>query len=82
MYPKLIADEDKMHRGIIQAISSAKHFAWVSEQDENVTGALIALVSPNLWAQRSNCIVALWISQVVGDGRKMMKELIEHHNIA
>ena len=73
-YTKLLADREKIRKGITTAISSAKHFAWVSTDDGRVNGALLAMSSKNMWAQRDNCIVALWKAVVVGDGRKMMKE--------
>jgi hypothetical protein len=76
-YDKLLADRDKIRAGITSAISSAKHFCWVSEDDGRVNGAIVALSSKNMWAQRDNCIVALWKSVVVGDGRKMMREFLK-----
>lgn len=76
-YAKLLADPKKIRAGITTAISSAKHFCWVSEDDGRVNGALVALSSNNLWAQRDNCIVALWKACVVGDGRKMMREFLK-----
>lgn len=76
-YPKLMPDPQKIRRGIVNAISSAKHFCWVSEDNGRVNGALIAVSSRNLWAQRDNCLVALWKAHVVGDGRKMMKEFLK-----
>lgn len=76
-YNRLLADRKKIRAGITAAISSAKHFCWVSEEDGRVNGALVALSSSNLWAQRDNCIVALWKACVVGDGRKMMKEFLK-----
>lgn len=76
-YSELLPDREKIHKGIMTAISSAKHFAWVSEDDEQVSGALIGLTCSNLWAQRDNCIVALWRSAIVGDGRQLMKEFLK-----
>ncbi len=73
MYSKLHPDKEKIRKGIIQSISSAKHFCWVGEHDGKVTGVLIGLVSPNLWAQRTNCFIALWKSNVVGDGIKLIR---------
>lgn len=77
MYPKLMPDKEKVRHGIIQAVSSAKHFCWVSERDGDVVGALIGLSSDNLWAQRQNCIVVLWASYVVGGGIRLMKEFLK-----
>jgi hypothetical protein len=76
-YDRLLADRKKIRAGITSAISSAKHFCWVSEEDGRVNGALVAVSSKNMWAQRDNCIVALWKACVVGDGRKMMKEFLK-----
>jgi hypothetical protein len=76
-YPKLLTDKDKIRKRITAAISAAKHFAWVSTEDGRVNGALVGISSDNLWAQRSNCFIALWKSVVAGDGRKMMKEFLK-----
>ena len=76
-YPKLMPDRERIRKGITMAISSAKHFCWVSTDDGRVNGALVAVSSNNLWAQRQNCIIALWKSVVVGDGRKMVKEFLK-----
>lgn len=76
-YHRLLPDRQKIRKAITMAISSAKHFCWVSEEDGRVNGALVALSSSNLWAQRDNCIVALWKAHVVGDGRRMMKEFLK-----
>lgn len=73
-YPKLKPDKIKIRKGIIQAISSAKHFAWVSESPyEGLKGALIGLTSENLWAQRQNCFVPLWFTERRGDGPKLLR---------
>jgi len=72
-YPELLPDRDKIRKGIIQAISSARHFAWVSENSKGVAGVIIGLTSENLWAERKNCLVALWTSKIVGDGMKLLK---------
>ena len=76
-YEGLHPDREKIRAGITQAISSAKHFCWVSVNDGGVAGALVGLSSENLWAQRQNCIVALWASEIVGEGRKLMKEFLK-----
>ena len=72
-YRGLRPDPVKIRKGIIQAISSAKHFAWVSENASGLRGALIGLTSHNLWAERQNCLVALWHTKQIGDGRKLLR---------
>lgn len=76
-YEKLHADADKIRRLIIMAISSAKHFCWVSENENDIKGVIVGVTSRNLWAQRQNCLVTLWTSEIVGDGVKMMRKFIE-----
>lgn len=71
-YEMLRADPKSMRTHIYKAISSAKHFCTVSMNDGKVDGVLIGLVTSNLWAQRSNCFIALWKANVPGEGRKLM----------
>ncbi len=73
MYHGLRPDPVKIRKGITQAISSAKHFAWVSVGVVRVEGALIGLTSHNLWAERQNCLVALWRSRIAGDGVRLLR---------
>lgn len=73
-YEQVIPDKQKMRKGIIQSISSARHFAWISEDRAGVVkGAIIGLTSENLWAQRKNCLVSLWKTTIAGDGVKLLK---------
>jgi hypothetical protein len=77
-YPNLLIDPKKVRHVLTTAISSAKHFAWVSESDAgHVEGVLIGVASDNLWAQRQNCMVTLWTSEIVGDGRRLMRKFLE-----
>ena len=72
-YGGLRMDVKKMHDGIIQAISSARHFCWVEVNDQDYAiGVLVGLTSENLWAQRKNCLVALWKTGTPGAGRKLL----------
>lgn len=74
-YEGLLLDAQKIRKGIILAISAAKHFAWVStDKQDRPCGVLIGLTSENLWAQRKNCVVALWSSAIEGDGVKLLRE--------
>ena len=73
-YEGLLPDADKIRKGIIQSISSANHFAWVTaDSQDRPCGALIALTSENLWAQRKNCLIVMWVSDLPGEGRRLLK---------
>ena len=77
-YERLLPSVEKIRKGIIQSISSAKHFAWVSvDKQDRPCGVLIGLTSDNLWAQRSNCFVALWSSAIEGDGAVLLRRFKE-----
>ena len=77
-YTALHPDRKKIRKLLTMAISSAKHFCYVSVNErKEVQGALVAVSSENLWAQRHNCLITFWRSQIVGDGRKMMKAFLE-----
>ena len=76
-YPDLLIDPKKVRKVLTTAISSPSHFAWVSEGKDGVEGALIAVSSDNLWAQRQNCLITFWTSAIVGDGRRLMKEFLK-----
>lgn len=74
-YPQLKADQQKISKLLTMAVSSAKHFCWVSVNDKDeVSGALVGITSENLWAQRQNCLIALWKAEIAGDGRKLLEE--------
>lgn len=77
-YPQLKADKEKIRRGVINAISSASHFCWVSEDTRGaVRGVLLALTGNNLWAQRNHSNIVVWTTEVVGDGAKLLRQFRE-----
>ena len=74
-YPQMKFSPDRVRQGIIEAISTARHFAWVSVDEYNVPrGVLIGLTGSNLWAQRQNCNIVLWRSYIRGDGAKLIRK--------
>lgn len=75
LYPRLKKDKDKMRRVIIETISSAKHFCWVSVDDDVVSGAIIGAVNQNTWAQRQCCNIMMWVAKKAGDGVRLLLQL-------
>lgn len=73
-YPHLTFDKARTASQIRAAISSARHFVWVAEQDGKVAGVLGALAGENFWAQRNNCNVVLWFAMTPGDGAALLRE--------
>lgn len=77
MYEKLKPDTKKIHDGIIQSISSARHYCAVDVDASNtVNGVIIGLTSDNLWAQRKNCLIALWAAKK-GGGAALLRSFKE-----
>lgn len=65
-----------MKKVITQIISSAKHFCWVAvDSQDRPNGAIIGVVNNNMWAQRQCCNIPLWVSDIPGEGVKLLREL-------
>ena len=74
-YPKRLKwDHMKARALLITLISNRRHFTWVSENDNGVSGGLITHVSPGLWYERSYAAMLLWVAAVPGDGAKLLRE--------
>jgi hypothetical protein len=74
-YP-LRPDLAKIKAVITEATSSARHFVWVAERNGKVEGVLAGLTSDNLWAQRQNCNISLWVSRIPGAGASLLREFL------
>lgn len=74
-YEKLRPSAEKIRKGIIEAISTARHFVWVCvDTQDRPNGVLIGLTGDNLWAQRQNCNIVLWVSDIPGEGVKLLRQ--------
>jgi len=72
-YP-LKVDEKKMLTLFREGVSSAQDFVWVVEDNGQVGGVLAAFTGENLWAQRRNCNIVLWVSEIPGGGAALLRE--------
>lgn len=72
LYP-MRPDREKIEVVLDVVIQGSQHFAMVVEEDGKIQGMLIALTSPNLWAQRSNCAVLVWGSNIPGQGAALLR---------
>ncbi len=74
-YPHLKPDKDKIRRLVINAISSAKHYASVVVCDDGkLAGALVAFTVDNAWAQRQHAFIMFWVSYARGKGALMLRQ--------
>ena len=53
-----------------------QHFLWVSEIKGEVVGAVGAMSYPSFWHERNQCSVMLYYSRVVGEGIKLLRQLM------
>jgi len=72
-YP-LKRDAIKMNELFTDAVSAARHYTLVAEQDGEVKGALLAFTVNNEWAQRQSCGIRLWVSKIPGAGATMLRQ--------
>ncbi|HWV16051.1 MAG TPA: hypothetical protein VN030_11540 [Cellvibrio sp.] len=73
-YPYLKANHDSIKRLVVECVSSANSFAFVSESETGISGAILALTHDNLWAQKQSSTVLAWICKGSGDGIRLLQE--------
>lgn len=76
-YPYLKVDKHKMVTTARDMISSPKHFVGVVDVEGSVEGVIAAIVGDNLWAQRQNCNIIMWVSRTPGGGRALLREFVK-----
>ena len=75
-YPELVVSQERVRAAVTECISSAAHFAWVSEIEGEVVGGIGALVTPMIFHERSQASILLWYCRTPGDGAALMRERI------
>lgn len=75
-YPQLLISRERVTAAVTECISSATHFAWVSEIDGEIVGGLGALVTPMIFHERSQASVLMWYCRRPGDGAALMRQFI------
>ncbi len=74
LYP-LRPEKVKLLQIITEAISAKRNFIRVSHTPRGkIEGALVALTSENIWAQKQCCHIIFWASLIHGDGIAMLRE--------
>lgn len=75
-YPELVISRERVTTMVTECISSAAHFAWVSEIDGEIVGGLGALVTPMIFHERNQASVLLWYCRRPGDGAALMRQFM------
>lgn len=69
-------DKDKIRHLATSAISTKSNFCWVTYEGDSVTGVIVAIGHQGLWFERRHLSILLLATTTVGDGRKLLKELL------
>ena len=75
-YPELVVSQERVRAAVTECISSAAHFAWVSEIEGEVVGGIGALVTPMIFHERSQASILLWYCRTPGDGAALMHQFV------
>lgn len=75
-YPNMRVDRSKVHNIALECISAPCNFAWVVEDDGEITGAICALVHSMLFYERSQASVVQFFCKTPGYGVKLIKEFL------
>jgi hypothetical protein len=76
-YEELIISKEKVREVAIECVSSSSHFSWVSEIDGNVVGAVLAMVFPMQFYERSQCSVIMFYCRVPRSGGFLIRKLFK-----
>lgn len=72
---ELLVSREKCTNITKEILSAATHFAWVSEIDGEVQGALMAYVSPMIAHERSEATIIMLYSRT-GEGMQLLAEFV------
>lgn len=70
-YPKLRASDEKITSLVTDCVSGASHYAEITP--DLTSGALLAYVSDNAWAERKNAHVLYFQCSIPGEGMRMLR---------
>jgi hypothetical protein len=76
-YDKLVIDREKTFIMARECVSSANNFAWVAENDGVIGGAVLALVHPNMFYERSCATVVMFYCKLPGEGVRLIREFLQ-----
>ena len=79
-YQDLCIDKKKVIEIARNTISCASDFVWVSEVDGEIVASVGAQVHPMLFYKRNQATVVQFYSRVPGEGRKLLRALINWWN--
>lgn len=74
-YPELVINREKVFAIVRECVSSAAHFAWVSERDGAITGGVGALAHDSPFYDRRQVDVLMCYCREPGEGIKLLREL-------
>jgi hypothetical protein len=76
-YPELRISPGKVKEMATELVTSAANFAWVSEIDGEVVGAVCGLSHDLMFYERKQLSVVMFYCRVPGDGGRLIKKLVD-----
>lgn len=74
-YDELLVSPERVRNLCVECVSSASHFAQVSETDGEITGALVVYNSPMELYERNSANILMWYDKN-GNGMKLFAEFM------
>lgn len=75
-YPELKIDRNRVFTQVTNCVIPKANFAYVSEHEGKIVGAMGAIIAPHAFYEGSQAIVVMWYCKKHGDGMKMMKAFL------
>lgn len=75
LYEQLVISRERVKQLTVECVSSASHFAWVSEKRGRIVGAMVAFNSPMEFYERNSANVLMLFCKG-GDGMKLLSQFM------
>lgn len=75
-YETLVISHTRVRACVEECVYRHSHFAWVSEAEGIIQGALGAMVAPLMMYERQQAQIVMWYCKQPGDGIKLMREFL------
>lgn len=76
-YSELVISRNRVFQQVSSCVIPALNFAWVSECQGKIVGALGAAVAPQAFYEGNIAMVTMWYCKKSGDGMRLMREFLK-----
>lgn len=75
-YPNLVINRVKIYSMATECVSSANNFAWIVKEENEIVGAVCAIVHPIMFYDGSQASVVQFYCKSPGNGIKLLREFM------